>query len=165
MYNIVHTLSVAFFGHRRIDNMHIIEPLLENHVRNIIDEYDDIHFIVGRNGDFDRIVSSCIRRVKKNYRDDNSTHFLLLPYVTAEFRDNQESFEKYYDLIGLIEAHYKMHPKRAITQRNREMVDMANLIICYCERESGGAYQAVKYALKQGKRVINLVDEIEEEIY
>lgn len=38
------------------------------------------------------------------------------------------------------------------------MVDRADLIICYVENKSGGAYKAMRYAEKQGKRIINLAD-------
>ncbi len=40
--------------------------------------------------------------------------------------------------------------------RNREMVDRADLVICYIEHKEGGAYKTVQYALMMGKTVINL---------
>ena len=51
--------------------------------------------------------------------------------------------------------------KSAIQIRNREMVDRADPIICYIEHKKGGAWQTVDYAMKQGKAVINLSDEHE----
>jgi hypothetical protein len=36
------------------------------------------------------------------------------------------------------------------------MVDRADLIICRIERENGGTWQTVQYAVKQEKAVINL---------
>ena len=50
----------------------------------------------------------------------------------------------------------KTHPKGAITKRNRWMVEQADLLICYIEREEGGAFTALKYAKKQKKTIINL---------
>ncbi len=44
--------------------------------------------------------------------------------------------------------------------RNREMVDRADLIICYIEHNEGGAYKTVQYALMMGKTVINLTTKI-----
>ena len=49
--------------------------------------------------------------------------------------------------------------REEIQIRNREMVDRADLIICYIEHENGGVWQTVDYAMKQGKAVINLSDE------
>lgn len=40
--------------------------------------------------------------------------------------------------------------------RNREMVDRADLVICYIEHKEGGAYKTVQYALMMGKTVIYL---------
>lgn len=48
------------------------------------------------------------------------------------------------------------HFKRAHTVRNREMVDRSDLVIAYIIRKNGGTYQAVDYAEKIGKKVINL---------
>ena len=46
--------------------------------------------------------------------------------------------------------------------RNREMVDRSDLVIFCVERSSGGAYQTMKYAVKQEKNIINLcADETE----
>ena len=44
--------------------------------------------------------------------------------------------------------------------RNREMVDRADLVICYIEHKEGGAYKTVQYALMMGKTVINLTTKI-----
>ena len=75
--------TVAFFGHRYIDNPLKVEELLETEIRKLIDENEYVDFLVGRNGDFDRCVSSAVRRVRKNYRDDNSSLVLVLPYLTT----------------------------------------------------------------------------------
>ena len=95
---------------------------------------------------------------EKNYRDDNSALVLVLPYPTAEYLNNENSFHDYYTDIEIAHAAFIAHPKSAIQIRNREMVDRADLIICYIEHEKGGAWQAVEYAIKQGKAVVNLVD-------
>ena len=80
----------------------------------------------------------------------------MLPYPTAEYLNNENYFHEYYTDVEISHAASVVHPKSAIQIRNREMVDRANLIICYIEQEKGGAWQAVDYAIKQGKTVINL---------
>ena len=50
--------SVAFFGHRYVDNIIKVENLLEEQIRRLIDENEYVDFLVGRNGDFDQCVSS-----------------------------------------------------------------------------------------------------------
>ena len=42
------------------------------------------------------------------------------------------------------------------------MVDRSNLIVFCIQHESGGAWQTMKYAKKQGKPCINLNEQLEE---
>lgn len=154
--------TVAFFGHRYIDNPFKVEELLEEQIRRLIDEKEYVDFLVGRNGEFDQCVSSTVLRVRKNYRNDNSSLVLMLSYPTAEYINNQNYFEDYYSDIEISYAASKAHPKAAIQIRNREMVDRADLIICYIEHNEGGAYKTVKYALDRKKPVINLADYIDD---
>ena len=148
--------TVCFFGHRNIDNPLKVEELLEERIRKLISEKEYVEFIVGRNGDFDRCVSSTVLRVRKNVRDDNSALVLVLPYATAEYLNNKENFYDYYTDVEISYKAAKAHPKAAIQIRNREMVDRADLIICYVEKNGGGAWQTIQYAIKNGKTVINL---------
>ena len=150
--------SVAFFGHRYVDNIIKVENLLEEQIRKLIDENEYVDFLVGRNGDFDQCVSSSVLRVRKSHRDDNSALVLVLPYPTAEYLNNENYFYDYYTDVEISHAASVAHPKSAIQIRNREMVDRADLIICYIEHEEGGAWQTVEYAMKQGKAVINLAN-------
>ena len=153
--------SVAFFGHRYVDNIIKVENLLEEHIRKLIDENEYVEFLVGRNGDFDQCVSSSVIRVRKNHRDDNSALVLVLPYPTAEYLNNKKYFHDYYTDVEISHAASVAHPKSAIQIRNREMVERVDLIICYIEHQKGGAWQTVDYAMKQGKAVITLSDEHE----
>ena len=148
--------TVVFFGHRYIDNPFKVEELLEEQIGKLINEKEYVDFLVGRNGEFDQCVSSAVLRVRKNIRDDNSALVLVLPYVTAEYKNNEEYFHDYYTDVEISYKASKAHPKSAIQIRNREMVDRADLIICYIENKEGGAWETVEYAQKQGKAVINL---------
>ena len=151
--------TVAFFGHRYVDDILKVERLLEKQIREIIDENEYVEFLVGRNGDFDRCVSSTVLRVRKNHRDDNSAHVLVLPYLTAEYINNEKSFRDYYTDVEISYAASIAHPKSAIQIRNREIIDRADLVVCYVERAKGGAWRAAEYAAKRGKKVINLANE------
>ena len=151
--------TVAFFGHRYIDNHIKLEGLLESEINKLICEKEYVDFLVGRNGEFDLCVSSSVIRVRKKCRDDNNSLVLMVPYTTAEYINNKESFLNYYTDVEISDRASKSHPKSAIQIRNHEMVDRADLIICYIEHKSGGAWKTVKYAIEQGKTVINLADD------
>ena len=148
--------TVSFFGHRYIDNFRVIEDRLEELIIKLLREHEYVDFLVGRNGDFDQLVSSTIRRVKREFRDDNCTHILVLPYNTSEFQNNEDGFAEYYDEIEICPESHAAHFKAAMQIRNRSLVDRSDLVVCYVEHNFGGAYQTMMYALKQEKEVINL---------
>lgn len=152
------TYTVAFFGHRYIADPYAVEQLLEEPLRNLINNKVYVNFLVGRNGEFDQCVSSTIHRIQRQYREDNSSLTLVLPYPTAEYSHNKTEFHTYYTDVEISYAASKAHPKNALQIRNRELVDRADLIICYVEKPQGGAYQTIRYAQKQRKNIINLFE-------
>ena len=152
------TFTVSFFGHRVIEDPLRIEQNLESLIGRLITEHEYVEFLVGRDGEFDQLVSSVIRRCKRTVRDDNSALVWVLPYPTAEFRDNEESFREYYDEIEICGSAADGYFKGAHQIRNREMVDRSDLVVFCVQRENGGAWQTMKYARKQGVPSINLCD-------
>lgn len=106
--------TVAFFGHRYIDNPLKVEELLEEQIRRLIDENEYVDFLVGRNGEFDQCVSSAVLRVRKTARHDNSALVLVLPYATAEYLNNEEYFHDYYTDVEISYEASVAHPKSAI---------------------------------------------------
>ncbi len=147
--------TVSLFGHRTIENYLTVESKLYELLRIVMQKNNrELEFLVGRNGDFDLMAASVIRKLKKETGNDNIYLTLVLPYETAELRNNTEAFESYYDSIEISEATQNF--KYAIVARNRDMVDRADLVVVYVKHESGGAYQSLKYAEKNEKRIINL---------
>ena len=154
--------TVSFFGHRMIDRPYPIEQRLEKLIRKLLTEKEYVEFLVGRDGDFDQLVSSAVRRCKRAIRDDNSALVWVMPYETAEYRDNEDAFHNYYDDIEVCGASAGGHFKGAHQTRNRQMVDRSDLVVFCVERETGGAYQTMRYAEKNGKTIINLAYEQED---
>lgn len=148
--------TVSFFGHRIVPEFREAEERVESLIHTLLLEKEYVEFLVGRNGDFDQIVSSAVKRQQRRVRDDNSALILALPYPTAELRDNLENFEAYYDEIELCSAAAGSHPKGAIQIRNRQMVDRSDLVVFYVDRSSGGAYQTLRYAQRKDKEILNL---------
>ena len=100
------------------------------------------------------LVSSVIRRIIAEY--GNASLVLVLPYMRADYRDNMKEYHEYYSEIEICEKSSTAYFKLAIQIRNRNMADRSDLIICYIQRENGGAYQTVQYAKKQHRKIINL---------
>ena len=143
--------TVSFFGHRYIDKIRIIEDKLDELIRSLLTDHEYVEFLVGKDGDFDQIVSSAVKRAKRNYRDDNSALVWCLPYPTAALNLNMQSYRAYYDEINVYNPDENIHPKAAHQARNRDMVDRSDLVVFYVEHEHGGAWQTMKYAVNQKK--------------
>ncbi|MBR1765340.1 MAG: hypothetical protein IJ746_08110 [Ruminococcus sp.] len=150
--------TVSFFGHRELSDPFTVEDRLEQLLRQIIQTKEYVDFLVGRDGEFDQLVSSTIRRCKEQYGCGNDSHILVLPYERADYRDNRESFEEYYDEVEICYESTQAHPKAAIFIRNKEMIDRSDMVICCVEHKYGGAYRAMRYAETAGKEIINLYD-------
>ena len=150
--------TVSFFGHRYIDRFAFAERRLQQIVNDLIRQKDYVDFLVGRDGDFDQIAASVVRRAKQEIFDGNSSLIWVLPYAKADYRDNRENYERYYDSAEICEASDGAYPKAAIQMRNRSMVDRSDLIICYVDKESGGAFQTVRYARSIGKEIVNIAE-------
>ena len=148
--------AVSFFGHRQIDNVFVIEQRLEMMIRELLVSKEYVEFLVGRDGEFDQLVASTVRRCKRTVRDDNSALVLVLPYATAEYRNNEKSFHEYYDEIEICAESAEKHFKAAHQTRNRSMVDRSDLVVFCVEHNSGGAYQTMQYAKKVNANIINL---------
>ena len=151
------TFTVSFFGHRYMDNLFPTEKALEELISFLLQSKEYVEFLVGRNGDFDQLASSVIRKCKREILDTNSAHVWVMPYPTADFRNNEEAYREYYDEIEIYDAG-NCHYKAAFQARNRNMVDRSHLAVFCVERNEGGAYQVMRYAIRQGKPYINLAD-------
>ena len=80
--------TVSFFGHRQLDCYFDIEKQLETMVRNIITSEDYVEFLVGRDGDFDQIASSTIRRIMQANDYGNSSLMIDLQYKCNTRKNN-----------------------------------------------------------------------------
>ena len=148
--------TVSFFGHREIKNALEVERKLEAKITELIQTKQYIEFLVGREGEFDILAASVVKRVKKQMDYANCSLIWVLPYMKAEFRDNEKNFLEYYDDVEVCEQSSKAHFKSAMQIRNRAMVDRSDLVICCIQHKSGGAYKTVQYAEKQDKNIFAL---------
>ena len=148
--------TVSFFGHREVERFRDTEQALENLIHKLLSEHEYVEILIGRNGEFDQLVSSVVHRVRKRLDISNSSLVLVLPYMTAEFRDNEDSFYDYYDEVEVSQSASGGYFKAAMQTRNKEMVDRSHLVVFYVDHASGGAYQTLKYAKKNEVPYINI---------
>ena len=154
----MNTFTVSFFGHREIENGFEVERRLEEIISDLIRSKEYVEFLVGRDGEFDLLASSTIKRCIKKYGRGNTSLVLVLPYLRVDYRDNEAAFLDYYDEVEVCEEAARAHFKAAIQIRNRCMIDRSDLVICCVQKKKGGAYQAVRYAENVGREVWNVGD-------
>lgn len=140
---------VSFIGHREVDDFFFVEDQVDSVVRDLIMTKEYVEFYVGRNGEFDTLAASVIKRVKKEVGEYNSSLILVIPYPIADM----EAYENYYDEVEYPRELHKVHYKSAITKRNEWLVENTDMLIAYVTRDYGGAAHCLKKAIERGIKI------------
>lgn len=141
-------MVASFFGHKNTPST--VKPLLEHTVQRLIAEYEDITFLVGTHGAFDLMAQSVLKSASDLYPNISSN--IVLSYIPVGKKNE-------YSLPTLVPEDIESVPKRfVISFSNKYMVNECGIVVCYIEHDWGGAAQFVELARKQGKVIINLVE-------
>ena len=144
-------MTCCFFGHK--DTPSSIYEKLEEAVEKIIVEDAVSSFLVGNQGQFDSMALSALRKLK--IKHPHISYNVVLAYMPAE----KEMWNPYeYGETMLPEGIESVHPRYAISWRNKWLVNESNMVICYITHSWGGAARYVELASKKKKRTINLAD-------
>ena len=149
---ILSSFKIAFFGHRDFLAHRRMEERLFSLLKDAIRRHGFVEIYVGRNGEFDIFAASVAKRAQRAMGKECCELICVLPYPIKDI----EWYEGYYDRVTIPEGIEKCHPKGAITKRNRWMVEEADLLIVYADREEGGTAYTLKHAQAMGKPAINL---------
>ena len=139
------------FGHRNV--FENISSKLDNAVEEAITQGCEL-FYTGAMGDFDSLFSSAVRSAKKVY-----PHIKLIgvkPYFTNDINTDKDYYAALYDDIIIPDELAGIHPKAAIKARNRWIIDNSDIVLIYTVRNFGGAYEAKRFAERNGKRLIKI---------
>lgn len=136
----------SFCGHRDCDSL--VRGQIKEAITDLIKNQCITTFYSGGMGNFDKLCESVVRELKQKYK--NLRLCLVAPYMTKKLNTDKEYYNAMYDEI-IIPDLGDIHYKRAITERNKWMVDCSNVLLCYVTRNSGGAYRMQKYAKNENK--------------
>jgi len=128
----------------------MLEKKLEQALTTILSEHTALTVLLGRQGNFDRIATGVLREVKDKYK--GLTWYIVLENLPYKENNTEETI--------LPEGIETVFPRFAIKWRNRWMVDNSDIVIVYMTRSTGGTAQLAKYARSQGKRMVNLAEEL-----
>lgn len=139
----------TFFGHR--DCPGTIRLQLKNVLITLIEECGVDVFYVGHQGAFDAMVRSVLQELMSIY--PNISYAVVLERMPV--KKDALSVEEYADTM-LPEGIERVHPRYAISWRNRWMLGQADYVVVYVAHSWGGAAKFAEMAKRQKKTVINL---------
>lgn len=128
-------------------------------VENLIKTKPAVEFLVGRNCDFDIVVSRIINRVQDFSKSGNNKHICIIPLPKWVYND--DNYEFYFHCCGDDDITYssvEIFPETAIKLRNIEMINRSDLCLFYVDRNYGRTWQTMQYALSKNKEIINIAD-------
>lgn len=139
-------MVVTFCGHRDVICSDDLKRQLKFVLCDLIMEGADT-FLLGGYGSFDSMAAIVVRELKSTYPHIRSS--LVLAYLGRDY--NTELYDDtIYPQLERVPLRY------AISQRNRWMVDTADVVVSYVIHSYGGAATTLRYAEQKKKRVIHL---------
>lgn len=143
------------FGHRVVYGENIEERIYDTMLR-LVDERGVDEFMIGRNGKFDQMFAEAAKKVRL-VRKVAVTLVLAYDAPDGKLDEFEKEYRAQFDNVLYPKEVMETYPRWAITCRNRWMVKHCDLVISHVAHNSGGAYQAVKYARNQGREIYNIV--------
>lgn len=140
------------FGHRELYKN--IDEELKAVIIDLIEHKGVTLFMTGGIGQTDGKFSSIVRGLKRNYKQIELV--LIKPYFSGELNTNKDYYEIMYDDVVIPDELAGCHYKSAITKRNRWMIEKCDFVIDCTYRDFGGAVDAIKYAKRANKTVIDI---------
>ena len=148
-------LCCSFAGHRNVF-VPDIDRKIAAALDTIMEKDDTFVFYTGGMGEFDSKCSSAVRAARHRFPEKQLRLVLVLPYMTNKVNTDKNLFETEYDDVMIPIELAGVHPKAAIRERNRWMVDRSDMLLACVYRDFGGAYDTIQYALRKEIRVFNL---------
>ena len=141
--------ACTFFGHR--DCPSLIKPMLREVLIGLIENHSVDMFYVGQQGTFDGIVRSVLKELLVIYPHIN--YAVVLERMPPK-RDEFDTHD--YSDTMLPEGIETVHPRFAISWRNKWMIKQSDYVVTYITRSWGGAAQFAELAEKQKKIIVSL---------
>lgn len=149
--------TVSFFGNKKIYDPRGEDTKLFYIITKLLNNKERVRFLLVRDGMFEEIVDSSLTALKKDCGYKNYSIKWVKPSKESEYIGNAESLESYQDNAKFTKGD-RAFSKSSLIKRNRNMVDLSNLCVFYVGEKKDVAYETMRYAIKQHKKIINLLD-------
>lgn len=114
-------ITCSFAGHREVFGS--CTQKIENALETLIEHEDTLYCYVGGMGEFDGFSAAAVRNLKRKYPNKEIRLTLVLPYMQQKLNEYKEYYETSFDDILIPAELADIHYKRAISVRNRWLVD------------------------------------------
>lgn len=147
-------LTCALTGHRVLPqnfNVNALYDALEACIRTGCDR-----FLCGMARGFDLTALKCLADLREKYK---ITLVACIPYRGQARSMHGEDRALYCSLLDVCDEKIVLHEaymSGCFLERNRYMVDRADVLLAYCTQAEGGTAYTVGYAKKRGVNVILL---------
>ena len=141
--------TACFFGHR--DVTHDIRAKLQFIIEQLITEEQINSFYVGHQGQFDSMVYSVLKELKRKF--PQIRYIVVLAYMP------DEHIQEVYGEDTLFPDGMEKVPKKfAISKRNDWMIQHSAFAVSYVHKITGGEAKFREKAEKKGLRIIDVLN-------
>lgn len=140
--------SCALTGHRDLPDDFDVEKLRKN-LKNLIENGVFI-FYNGLAKGFDLLSAEVLLSLKKEYK--NVKIIACIPCLEQEKYYKEEDKKRYYQVLKNVDERIilsEKYYKGCMLQRDKHMVDKADVLLAYLKKETGGTAYTVKYFQKK----------------
>ena len=140
--------TCCFFGHREVT--HNIKDKLIAIIEKLITKDGVTEFYVGHQGQFDSMVYSVLKELKRKF--PQIRYIVVLAYMP------DEHIQEVYGEDTLFPDGMENVPKKfAISKRNDWMIQQSGIAVCYVYKITGGAAKFRDKAEKKGLQIIDVL--------
>lgn len=151
-------MNCCFTGHRAIPYGQTAQvyTILQSTIRALIHKGTTRFFAGGALG-FDTLCAKAVLELRQTHPAIKL--FLLLPcqsqarFWSEEDKAEYEEIKRRANDVRYISIEYT---RSCMFERNRALVDNADVCVCYLRKTTGGTAYTVRYAESKGLRIINL---------
>lgn len=153
---VIKKYTVCFTGHRYIPagEFENVSSVLEKTVRGLI-QRGYLFFATGGALGFDTLAAQTILKLKDEF--PKIELHLVLPCLTQTQswkKEDIDIYEKIKAVADSVEYTSYEYTRGCMFKRNRKLVDMSVLCVCFLRKSTGGTAYTVKYAKVKNLQII-----------
>lgn len=159
-------LICCFTGHRTIsaEHMRVLPQVLDRVLEGLIGRNMTVFRAGGAIG-FDTLAALKVLEKKEKYPEVRLE--LILPFqdqTKGWSESNREAYEYVRSRADKVICLHEAYVSGCLLERNRKLVEGSHCCVGYCTTDKGGSSYTIRYAKKNGLRVMNLAVLLDAEI-